>query len=315
MTKPVVLITAPRAVEAIDRYRAALLPAGCELRIEPVAARLEAAQLLPLVGDIEAIVCGDDCLTAEVIAAAPRLRVIAKWGTGIDAIDVAAATSRGIRVCNTPGAFSEPLADTVLGYLLLFSRQLDVMNQEVRAGDWQRRQQRALGECTLGIVGFGHSGRAVARRAGACDMRILASSLEPLGGAEQTRFGVTSVTLDALLAESDFVTLHVDLRPENYRLIDDRRLRQMKPGAFLVNTARGALVDEAALADALASGRLGGAALDVFVDEPLPSDSRLRSLPNVYLAPHNANASIAAAERVHTDTIRNVLLALAPQQP
>lgn len=310
INRPAVLITAPRAVQALDRYRAALA-GSCELRVERAVAYLEASQLLPLVGDIDAIICGDDRLTAEVIAAAPRLRVIAKWGTGIDAIDVAEASRRGIRVCNTPGAFSEPLADTVLGYLLLFTRQLDVLDREVRDGRWERHQQRALGECTLGIVGLGHSGRAVARRAGACGMHLLACSLEPLHTAEQACLGVTQVPLDVLLAESDFVTLHVDLRPENHRLIDDRRLRLMKSGACLVNTARGALVDEIALVDALMNGRLRGAALDVFVDEPLPAGSRLRTLPNVYLAPHHANASVAAAERVHANTIRNVLQTLA----
>lgn len=315
MTRPVVLITAPRAVPALERYRAELGAAGFDVRSWPSVERLAEHELVPLMGDVDALICGDDRVTAAVLDAAPRLKVIAKWGTGIDSIDVAAAQQRGVSVCNTPGAFSEPVADSVMGYLLLFTRQLDQMTADMRHGRWERLPLRALGECTLGIIGFGDIGRAVARRARAFGMRTLATSLDapPPGLAEG--LGVSMTSIDTLLAESDFVTLHADLRPENRQLIDAYRLRQMKPRAVLVNTARGALVDEAALVAALTEGRLAGAALDVFVDEPLPAASALRCLPNVYLAPHNANASPAAAERVHRNTIENVRQALASTRP
>jgi D-3-phosphoglycerate dehydrogenase len=307
MTRPLVLVTAPRAVEQADRYRSALGEAGFDTQVWPTVERLSEEELLPLVGGIDAIICGDDRITSRVLDGATRLKVIAKWGTGIDSIDVADARRRGIPVRNTPGAFSEPVADTVLGYMLLFTRRLDRMDSDMHAGRWQRVPLRALGDCTLGIVGFGDIGRAVARRASAFGMRIVATSLDEPAPDVLRALGVRMVSLDELLAESDIVTLHAGLTPESRHLMNAARFARMKPGACLVNTARGPLVDEAALCAALASGRMGGAALDVFEDEPLPADSPLRRHPNVYLAPHNANSSPSAAERVHANTIRHVL--------
>jgi D-3-phosphoglycerate dehydrogenase len=303
----VVLVTAPRAYQSIETYRDQLAAAGCQVRAYASRERLSEAELLPLVTDIDAIICGDDRITDRVLAAAPRLRVIAKWGTGTDSIDHAAARARGIAIRNTPDAFSDPVADSVLGYVLLFARQLDGMTFDMRAGEWVRRPLRALSECTLGIVGFGDIGSAVARRAVSFRMRVLASEIRPIADRPN---GVIVTTLEALLAESDFVTLHADLRPENHHLIDAARLAMMRPAAVLINTARGPLIDEAALVDALAGGRLAGAALDVFEHEPLPAASPLRRFSNVYLSPHNANSSHAAAERVHANTIRSLLEAL-----
>jgi D-3-phosphoglycerate dehydrogenase len=216
-------------------------------------------------------------------------------------------------VCSTPDAFSEPVADSVLGYVLLFARRLDTMTTDMREGRWVRQPLRSLRECTLGIIGFGHIGRAVARRAAAFGMTMLVHDLRPVE-SEAAAADARVTDLDDLLRHADFVTLHVDLRPGNRHLIDEARLALMKPSAVLVNTARGALVDEAALAAALADARLAGAALDVFEDEPLPIDSPLRRLPNVYLAPHNSNSSPSAAQRVHANTIRNVLRELGALQ-
>jgi D-3-phosphoglycerate dehydrogenase / 2-oxoglutarate reductase len=311
-TRWTVLVTAPRACQAIDTYRDRLSAAGCQVIAHPALERLDEDELLPLVGDIDAIVCGDDRITARVLAAAPRLRVIAKWGTGIDSIDRDAARARGIAVCNTPDAFSDPVADTVMGYVLLFARRLDGMASDMSAGAWSRRQLRALSECTIGIVGFGNIGAAVARRAAAFRMRILACDAKPIGTGDPAIAapGVTIAPIDQLLAESDFVTIHADLRPDNRHMIDARRLALLRPSAVLINTARGPLVDEEALISALREGRLAGAALDVFEHEPLPATSPLRHMPHVYLAPHNANSSAAAAERVHANTIRCLLEAL-----
>ena len=306
-----VLITAPRAHPVLDRYRDQLGAAGCAVESRVPLERFDESELLPMVGDADALICGDDRVTDRVLEAAPRLKVIAKWGTGIDSIDRKAAARRGIAVCNTPNAFSEPVADSVLGYILLFARQLDRMSADVRDGGWRHVQLRALGECTLGIVGFGDIGRAVARRAAAFGMRLLACDVRPIGREGADQLGVRCVTLDQLLATSDFVSLHADLRPENRRLINAERLALMQPSAVLINTARGPLVDEDALVSVLQQGLLAGAALDVFESEPLPADSALRALPGVYLAPHNANSSAAAAERVHASTIGCVLRVLA----
>lgn len=305
-----VLVTAPRAYQVIDRYREQLGAAGCTVTAHRSNERLEEDELLPLIGDADAIVCGDDRITGRVLNGAPHLKVIAKWGTGIDSIDRDAAARRGIAVCNTADAFSDPVADSVLGYVLMFARELDRMTADMRAGSWSRRPLRSLAESTLGIVGCGNIGRAVARRAAAFHMRILACEVHPMATAAAAELGVTPASLERVLAESDFVTLHADLRPENRHLINAGRLALMRPSAILINTARGPLVDEAALAAAIESGRIAGAALDVFEHEPLPASSPLRHLPNVHLAPHNANSSAAAAERVHANTIRMVLQTL-----
>jgi D-3-phosphoglycerate dehydrogenase len=306
MTRWTVLVTAPRAIQDIERYCAVLGAAGCDVRVRAPIERLDESDLLDVVTDVDAIICGDDRITPRVLAAAPRLRVISKWGTGIDSIDVSAARSRGIVVSNIPGVFSDAVADTVLGYVLLFARQLDRMAHDMRAHRWERLPLRSLRECVLGIVGLGQSGRAVARRASAFGMRMLAHDIQPLlRSAADVPVEMTG--LDDLLTQSDFVTLHVDLRPESRHLLNASRFGLMKPSAVVINTSRGEVIDEDALIAALQSGALGGAALDVFAIEPLPVDSPLRTLPNVYLAPHNANGSQAAAAVAHDEAIRNVL--------
>lgn len=314
MTTPArrtVLVTARRACVELDRYRAALGAVGYDVVAHPAVERLGEDELLPIVGAVDALICGDDRVTARVLAAAPRLKVIAKWGTGIDSIDLEAAAARGVEVCNTPDAFSQPVADSVLGYMLLFARGLDVMTAEMRAGAWRAVPLRALGECSLGIVGFGNIGHAVARRATAFGMRVRVCGRRPLDARDLAACGVEEAPLDTLLAVSDFVSLNANLRHDNRHLLDGRRLALMRPTAVLINTARGPLVDESALVDALRSGRLAGAALDVFEDEPLPAASPLRELPGVHLSPHNSNSSPAAAERVHAHTIQSVIRVLA----
>lgn len=301
-----ILVTAPRAVEVMNRYRTALEGANCRVTFRLPLERFEEEDMLEFVAETHGIICGDDRISARVLEAAPRLRVISKWGTGIDSIDLDHARRLGIIVRNTPGAFSEPVADTVFGYILAFARQPCRMTRDMRAGAWQRIPLRALNECTLGVVGLGACGRAVARRALAFGMRVISSTLSTESNFLEPDH-VRMVSLDSLLVQSDFVTLHADLRPDNRHLIDDEKLALMKPTAVLVNTARGGLVDEQALVAALQEGRIAGAALDVFEQEPLPLDSPLRRLENVELAPHNANSSQRAAEHVHENSIRNLL--------
>ena len=245
-----------------------------------------------------------------MLCSAPRLKVISKWGTGVDSIDSRAAARLGIRVCNTPGAFTDPVADTALGYVLCFARRLQWMDRDVRLVLWVKPDSVSLGECTLGVVGVGHIGRAVVRRARAFGMKVLGTDPAPVPDAFVEETGLGLVPLDALLAESDFVSLHCDLNPSSFHLIGCAALSLMRPTAYLINTARGPVADEAALASALAGGRLAGAALDVFEVEPLPEDSPLRALENCLLAPHNANGSRAARARVHESTVANLLAAL-----
>src|SRR6185503_11998780 len=161
----------------IERYRRTLEAVGCEVVEALATERLEEDDLLEVLPGAQGIICGDDRITARVLAAAPDLRVISKWGTGIDSIDLESARRRGIVVCNTPNAFSEPVADTVMGYVLMAVRQLDRMNAEMHQGQWRKPQLRALNELVLGIVGVGNCGRAVARRAAAFGMRLLGADV------------------------------------------------------------------------------------------------------------------------------------------
>ena len=305
-----VLVSAPYAMPVIERYRRDLAAAGCELIVAPVRERLSEQELLPLVPEIDGIICGDDEITARVLDSAPRLKVISKWGTGIDSIDQAAARARRVAVCNTPNAFSEPVADTALGYILMFARRLEEMTRDIRQNRWIKPDLLSLRECTLGIIGVGNCGKAVARRAVGFGMRVLGHDRIDVAPEFLAQNPIEMVTLDRVLAESDFVTLHTDLNPSSRYLMDDGTLALMKPTAYLINTSRGPVVREAALVRALQEGRLAGAALDVFEKEPLPADSPLRGFANVYLAPHNANSSREAKERVHQNTIANLIQVL-----
>jgi D-3-phosphoglycerate dehydrogenase len=302
-----VLVSAPYMRTAIRDYEAMLREHGVEVVVPPVRERLEEAELLEWIGEIDGVICGDDRFTDRVLAAAPRLKVISKWGTGVDAIDREAAARRGIAVCNTPNAFTEPVADTVLGYLLCFSRRLPWMDREIRGGRWEKPQTLALRECTLGIVGVGNIGRAVATRASAFGMRLLGRDPVEPPAAVREATGLTMVELDRLLTESDFVSINCDLNPSSQRLIGDEQLQRMKRTAVLINTARGPIVDEPALVWALEQRWIAGAALDVFEEEPLPGTSPLRRMDNCLFAPHNANSSPEAARRVHENSIRNLL--------
>ncbi len=298
-----ILVSAPYLQRALAEYRPELEARGFELVVPTVRERLSEEELLPLVTGVDGIIAGDDQVTERVLARADRLKVVVKWGTGIDSIDVEACARRGVGVRNTPGAFTEPVADTVIGYLLCFVRALPFLDRAVRAGRWEKLPGRALGECTLGIIGVGNIGSAVARRAAAFGAKLLGTDPVPVPEALQRATGLRPVPLDELLGASDLISLNCDLNPTSRHLVNDDTLRLVRPGAVLVNTARGPIVDEAALVRALREGRLSGAALDVFEEEPLPTDSPLREMDNVLLAPHSSNASPRAWGRVHRSSI------------
>lgn len=302
-----VLISAPYAMPVIDIYKERLADAGCQVIVANVNERLDEHQLLPMVGKVDGIICGDDHITARVMESAPRLKVISKWGTGVDSIDLEAAARRKIKVFNTPNAFSEPVADTVLGYILLFARQFARMNSDVRANRWEKPQLFSLHEKTIGVVGVGNCGKAVVRRAAAFGMRILGNDSVDVAAAFISGTGIDMVPLPVLLKQADFVTVHTNLNPTSFHLFNDAAFRQMKPAAYLINTSRGPVVEEAALVRALETQKIAGAALDVFEVEPLPLNSRLREFDNCWLSPHNANSSPLSAGRVHESTIRNLL--------
>lgn len=302
-----VLITAPYFQPVVPQFAAVFAQYDIDPVVIPTPERLSATELLPWVGDIEGAICGDDAYTEEVLARAPRLRVIAKWGTGIDSIDLEACQRQGIAVCNTPDAFSDPVADTTVGYILALTRGLVAISTDMKAGTWRKRPTPSLREGTVGIVGVGHIGQAVARRLRPFGGRILGTDPVRPPAAFLEATSLELVPLPALLAASDVVTLHCDLNPTSVRLIDEAALARMRRGAVLVNTARGRIVDEAALIQALQRGAVAGAALDVFEREPLPLENPLRAMPHVLLAPHQANSSPRAWARVHQRTVEQLL--------
>lgn len=305
---PTILFTAPYMIPYLDRFRPVLESYGLEVIVPRVEERLEAHELMHYAGQIDGTICGDDRYTAEVLqACAPRLKVISKWGTGIDSIDQQAASRLGIKIGRTPNAFTMPVADSVMGYILAFARRLPWMDRALKAGRWEKIPGRSLSECTLGVVGVGRCGQAVIRRARAFGMTLLGNDIVEITPDFVLENQVEMTSLGDLLARSDYVSLNCDLNPTSYHLINSQSLEMMQPGAILINVARGPVVDEPALVNALQQAAIAGAALDVFETEPLPADSPLLKMDNVLLAPHNANSSPAAWERVHWNTIRNLL--------
>lgn len=302
-----VLVSAPYLQPVLERFRAELEEQGVELVVPPVTERLSEAELLGWIGDIDGVLAGDDQFTEKVLQAAPRLKVLSKWGTGIDSFDREACRRHGVAIRNTPNAFSEPVADSALGYILSFARNLPFMDRAMRAGEWRKVPGVALNESTLGVIGVGNVGKAVVRRARAFGMRILGCDpvQPPASFLEET--GISMVARDRLLAEADFISLNCDLNPTTFHLMSDASFAAMKRTAVLVNTARGPLIDHGALVRALEAGEIAGAGLDVFEVEPLPGTDPLLRFPNVMVAPHNSNSSPRAWERVHRSTIDNLM--------
>lgn len=306
-----VLLSVPYLLPVLEEYQPLFDKHDIELVITRTKECLTEKELLEIVSDIDGTICVDDHFTARVLEASPKLKVISKWGTGIDAIDLEAAKRLGIVVRNTPNAFTNGVADTALGYMLMFARGLVALDKDMKAGLWQKRDAVALHECTLGVIGVGNIGRAVIRRAKVFGMRILAYDIAGIDEDFVKKTGIEVVSKEVLLREADFVSLHCTLNPTSHKIISGKELAIMKPSAFLINTARGPLVDEASLLKVLDKKKIAGVALDVFEFEPLAEDSRLRTFDNIFLAAHNANASTAARDRINKVTVNNCLEELA----
>jgi len=259
---------------------------------------LSREQLIEIIGDYDGLIVRSGTqVTADVLAAGQKLRVVGRAGVGIDNIDVKAASMHGVVVMNTPGANSMATAELTMGLMLAVSRNIPQAHASLKAGEWRRSDfvGTQLYRKVLGVVGFGRVGKLVAERARAFGMDVIA--FDP-GALEETArdLGVLLVELEDLFAESDYITLHAALTPDTNKLINAQTIAQMKDGAILINAARGKLVDEAALAEALRSGKLAAAAIDVYSAEPPPADHPLLGLPNVVHVPH-LGASTREAER------------------
>ena len=305
---PTVLFSAPYMIPYLDRFGPLLDQLGIDLIVPGVDERLEEDDLLKYAGQFDGVICGDDRFSRSVLQACiPRLKVISKWGTGIDSIDLTACEEFGVVVGNTPNAFTAAVADSVLGYMLSFARQHPWMDQAMKDGIWKKIPGRSLSECTLGIIGIGNIGEAVIQRADPFQMTIVGNDIREISPEFINQYDIKMVSLEELLSRADFVSVNCDLNPTSQHLLNEDAFSKMKSDAVLINTARGPMVDEKALINALETGKIAGVALDVYEHEPLPDDSPLRGFKQVLLAPHNANSSPEAWEHVHWNTIRNLL--------
>lgn len=308
-----VLVTHP-----LPGARFPLLSEHCEVTVwmgpgllTPVALREE------LTGCAGLLCLLTDRVDAALIESSPDLRFISSMSVGVDHIDVTAATARGIPVGNTPGVLVETTADATFALLLAAARRLVEADRFVRGGHWRKENAwspdfftgKDVAGATLGVVGLGEVGQAVARRARGFGMRVLGWNRSPRAVPD-----VQAMELERLLAESDFVCITVALAEETRGLIDASRLALMKPDAVLINTARGGIVDEVALADALRAGELAAAGLDVFAEEPVPDDHPLLSLPNVVATPHIGSATVVTRAKMADMAVANTLAALAGER-
>jgi len=306
-----ILFSAPYMTPFLDKFQSFFDQYDLKLIVPEVHERLEKDQLLEFAGEFDGTICGDDQYDAEVLnACAPRLKVISKWGTGIDSFDQEAANKLDIKIFRTPNAFTLPVADTVLGYILAFARRQPWMDRAIKMGRWEKIPGHALSENTLGVIGVGNIGKAVLKRAQPFGMQLLGNDIIEIDQDFVDQVGVQMTSLHDLLSRADYISLNCDLNQTSFHLINSNTLPTMKSNAILINTARGQVIDEPVLVKALQSGIIAGAALDVFEVEPIPPESPLLKMDNVMLAPHNANSSPAAWEHVHWNTLRNLLIGL-----
>jgi len=276
---PEVLGSSPSMVRLCDRFEVThhtTLPGGDASLVE----RLRGAE-------VAINIRSSTKFTADVFAHLPDLRLVSIWGTGTDNVDLAAARERGVRITNTPAVSAPSIAEHALALMLAVARRIPEIDREVRAGKWPRGQMMQLAGKTLGVIGLGAIGQRFAQLGKGIGMRVITWTMHPKE---------PQLELGQLLAESDVVSLHLRLSDQTRAFLNAERIAQMKPGAILINTARGPITEEAALLSALRTNHLGGAGIDVFDQEPLPRDHAFTALPNVVLSPHNAGVTPEALE-------------------
>jgi len=302
-----ILVSCPLMHDDIDSYAELFAEHNVEYDVPEIEQQLSETDLLEIIDRYDGVIAGDDEFSARVFEDAERLDVLVKWGIGMDNIDQEAAKANGVTVHNTPGAFSAEVADIVIGYAIMLTRQLHHIDRRVRQGNWYTPQGVSLSGKTMGIVGVGNIGSAVARRAAALGLNLLGHDVVLIDEELKFETGLQSVDLKTLLDESDIVSLHCPLTEETRRIIGKKELEAIGPEGYLINTSRGELVDEPALVSALEDDRIAGAALDVFETEPLPADSPLTDIDSVILGSHNAQNTEEAVWAVHDRAVELLL--------
>ena len=306
-----VLITAPPILPKVNNYIDIFNSKDVEVIIPKyeVLESLNEEQLNELLIDIDGILCGDDCLSSSVIKSANKLKVISKWGTGIDSIDTKAAEEKGIEVKRVADIFGPPVSETVIGYILLFNRNLIKKDNVVRENKWAKVKSFLMREKTLGIVGLGHIGKELAKKALSFGMKVQFCDIKDIEIPHEIS-SINKVSFEELLGTSDFISIHCDLNKTSQKLFGEKEFLKMKDDSIIINTARGQIIDEVSLIDALKKDLIGAAAIDVFEEEPLPITSELRGFKNVIFSPHNSNGSPMIFNRVDELSIQNVFKVL-----
>lgn len=295
--------------DALQRLR----EAGVDVFRPQVKGKLSEERLVDALSDADAVIASTEAYTREVLLRLPRLRVIARWGVGYDAIDLDAATELGIVVTYTPKFVPEAVADLAFGLMIALARGIVDAALSIRNGRWEAKLGVSVWGKTLGIIGCGRIGIAIARRALGFGMNVLAYDISPKPEAQS--LGIRFVSLEELLIESDFVSVNVPLTQSTEKLIGERELKMMKPTAFLINTSRGGVIDEGALIKALSDGWIAGAALDVYWTEPLPPEHPLRRMPNCICTPHMGTHDADAARLISELAVECVTSALKGNVP
>jgi D-3-phosphoglycerate dehydrogenase / 2-oxoglutarate reductase len=301
-----------RAVAAALRR----LSAHAEMVVCDEGRTLADLELLAYLPGIDAVIAAEERYDEKTFEAAPDLAMIARDGVGLDSIDLDAATRHGV-IVNTAPVVHESVADLTLGLIIAAVRKMRIGDAGVRSGAWNRRDRYLspdVNGMTLGLLGFGNVGKAVARRAAAFDMTLLVA--DPYVDVAAVRdMGVEPVSFGALLSRADVISLHAPLTPETRNILNAKAIAQMKDGAFVVNTSRGGLIDEPALVEALASGKLSGAGLDVVRDEPPPADNPLFHLENVVLTPHVGSDTTGTFAKVFESAVTDILMLFSGEKP
>lgn len=302
--KKKIVITAPYLQLEWEKYKHHL--SGYEITIPPVVERFEENDMIRILGnDVEGIICGDDRITDKVIDNAGKLKVIVKWGTGIDSINKKYAESKGVKVLNTPDAFITPVSESTIGLMLSIVRRIDENNREMHQGKWVKIPATTLNELMIGIIGYGRIGSVVAEKLSVFTNNIVwhdiktDDQLNPAG-----KFFGKRNSLPELLKKADIISIHCDLNPTSLHLISEEKIALMKDGVILINTARGPVLNEPDIEKFLKNGKISYVGLDVFETEPLPADSYFRKSDKCILLSHNTNSSPSHWERVHLNSIK-----------
>ncbi|MBN4080972.1 phosphoglycerate dehydrogenase [Caldithrix abyssi] len=305
-----ILITAPYFRPVPIKYSDMLNQHHIEYDTFEVEEKCFESDLIPIIHKYDGVIAGDDQYTSAVFEKASKLKVIAKWGTGIDSIDLNAAKKHGVQVLNTADAFVKPVSQTVFGYILSFARNIHTQNTLMKNGKWGKVESVSLSESSLGVIGLGSIGKEVLRLGKAFRMDLYGYDINETSKAFIEETSTQLVSKETVLKKSDFVSLHCVLNESTKHIISTEELNMMKSNAVLINTARGPLINESDLIKAINSKTIFGAGLDVFEKEPLDPRSPLRSMDNVLLTPHNSNSSPKVREYVHENTMKNLLTGL-----